>query len=353
MCFEMSQKEWELGGLTDTDGNLGRPVPSGYVLVPGKIELVGDALHWEHGGEGRKVVEISRSTLNEFVTLWRQSPQAIQRFARRWGVLSMRCTSSKEGGFYVPCGENMPIGADPIDAWRYFSRRAFAVLNIAAALNRNRGGDMDDWRVIADADQSTAMVAAQHRYGFGWLAFDKQPKDHLALGWGRTRIAYEIQIWLSSWKARRARGVSDFAVEWNSRRGRWELRIDYNGFLFAAIAFQLALCIVGADTLYMCSGCGDPYTREVKRPKPGTANYCLTCSKKGVAKRRAVDAYRSRKSQAVELRSAGVPLAEIASKMKKPLSRISKWCEAIGPEPLTETRASDLRSKKRGGGRKR
>jgi len=40
----MSERDWDLGGLTDINGNLGKPVPSGQVLVAGKINLQGDAI---------------------------------------------------------------------------------------------------------------------------------------------------------------------------------------------------------------------------------------------------------------------------------------------------------------------
>ena len=85
----MSTADWDLGGLTDINGNLGKPVPSGQVLVPGKIELEGDAIRWELGGPAR-LQEVSRSTLNEFVKLWQSDSAAILRFAKRWGVLAIQ-----------------------------------------------------------------------------------------------------------------------------------------------------------------------------------------------------------------------------------------------------------------------
>ena len=76
----------ELGGLTDPEGNLGRPVPSGLVVVPGEIQLDGESIRWKYAGPAR-LQEISRTTLNEFIRLWRGDSQGILKFARKWGVL--------------------------------------------------------------------------------------------------------------------------------------------------------------------------------------------------------------------------------------------------------------------------
>jgi hypothetical protein len=133
----MSTRDWDLGGLTDINGNLGKPVPSGQVLVPGKIELDGEAIRWELAGPARWQ-EISRSTLNEFVKLWESDSASIMRFAKKWGVLAMQSTKAKDTVIYRPCGESQTEGSDPIPAWKYFSRRACAVLNIAAALRQDK-----------------------------------------------------------------------------------------------------------------------------------------------------------------------------------------------------------------------
>jgi len=329
----MSERDWDLGGLTDINGNLGKPVPSGLVLVPGKIELVDDALPWELAGPAR-FQEISRSTLNQFVNLWNEESVSILKFAKNWGVLAIKTIKGKDSVLYRPCGESMSEGSDPIHAWRYYSRRANAVLNIAAALRQDKLGDVADWGVIATIDETReAFKAAMetHRYGLGWHMFPKPYPGRNILEQGRHIIAREVGSWLSFWREDRMQGLADFTVEWNLDSSRWELKVNYHGFLFAALALQLALSVAGADSLYTCSGCGAPYVRELKRPKPGTANYCPKCSKKGVAQRRAVDAYREKKAEAARLEVAGIPVDEIAQKLSTPLSRIRKWLGKEGP----------------------
>jgi hypothetical protein len=323
----MSTREWELGGLVDKDGDIGKPVPSGAVILPGKIELDGDSIRWEFAGPARWV-EISPSTLEEFTRLWSEEPAAILRFAQRWGVLVIQSRTGSNGMLYRPCGERMTRGSDPIVAWQYYSRRAFAVLNIVAALNQGKLGDLADWDAIAAVENSPESCEAAselHRYGMPFYLVPIAVPGRDVVDLGRSAIANEIEIWLSSWKDRRDHGVSDFSVVWNPCSKHWELRVDYHGFLFAALALQLALCIAGAENLYTCSGCGFPYIRKTKRPKPGTANYCEGCGQKGVAQRRAVDAYRDKKAEAIRFASKGMAPGDIAVKLNTPLPKIRKW----------------------------
>lgn len=171
----MSTRDWDLGGLTDINGNLGKPVPSGQVLVPGRIELEDDAIRWKLAGPARWQ-EVSRSTLNEFVKLWESDSVAILRFAKKWGVLAMQPAKVKDNVLYRPCGEAQAEGSDPIAAWKYFSRRAYAVLNIAAALRQDKLGDMADWAIIASIDdtpESFKTTYKEHKYGMGWYLFPK------------------------------------------------------------------------------------------------------------------------------------------------------------------------------------
>jgi DNA-directed RNA polymerase subunit RPC12/RpoP len=274
--------------------------------------------------------------LNEFVKLWESDSAAILRFAKKWGVLAMQPTRAKDTVLYRPCGESQTEGADPIPAWKYFSRRACAVLNIAAALRQDKLGDLADWGVIASIDdtrESYRIAFEEHKYGMGWYLFPKPAPNRNPVEQGRRVIATEVASWLSSWRAGRMQGLSDFAAQWNPDSERWELQVDYHGFLFAALGLQLALSLAGAESLYTCSGCGFPYVRELKRPKPGTANYCPKCGEKGVAQRRAVDAYRGKKAEAIRLDAAGTPADEIAQKLCTPLSRIRKW---LGKSPTSE-----------------
>jgi hypothetical protein len=332
----MSNRDLELAGFTDVNGDLGKPVPSGHVLVPGKVELAGDSIHWELTGPARWQ-EISQATLTEFLMLRSGEPSRILKFARRWGVLAMR-QMGKESVSYCPCGESMSEGSDQISAWQYYARRVYALLNIASSLRQDKLGDLGDWRVIAAIDDKAGFSSAaldQHIYGLGCCMFPEASGNQSAVEVGRQIVAREVTNWLSCWRGHRRRGVSDFSVQWNSKARRWQLQMDYHGYLFAGIGLQLALCIAGADSLYTCSGCGCPYVREFKRPKRGTSNYCPKCNQKGVAQRRAVDTYREKKAEVIRLQAAGIAPDEIARRLNAPVSQITKWLSKKQPKAKT------------------
>lgn len=325
----MSTKNLQLAGFVDANGGLGRAVPSGRIIVPGKIWMDGNTLRWRMGKTAR-LQEVSSNMLNQFVRL--TDAESILRFAKSWGVLALSGDAVMRPG-----REHMSEGIEPIAAWQYYSRRAQAVLQIAASLKQNKPGDLNDWSMIGIlvpssgyAEKHEELLKAQlPHFQFGMVyslfAMDNSPERNVELA--RGYISGEIGQWLDCWKQEKTGGVSDFALRWNGVQQRWDLQIDYHGFLFAAIALQIALVVADADSLFTCSGCGVPYIRprERKRPKSGWANYCEQCSKEGVAKRRAVENYREKRAQAVRLLSKGVPVQKIAEQLNTEATRVSRW----------------------------
>jgi transposase-like protein len=330
----MSQGNWDLAGYTaPSDGSLGRPVPSGKIKVPANIWLDGDVLRWGLGGSDRDV-EPSRATINDFLKLKDASPASILAFAQKWGVLVLTNENTPR-----PCGESMLSGAESIDAWRYYAGRATAILNIAAAVTRGKLGDLDDWRALGYASEDSEEIGRAvgcHRFGLPMWPPPQWSRDPLDAA--RDCIAREVEAWFSFWKDRKSYGLSDFGMAWNPDAKRWELRINFHGFLFAAIAMQLALVIAEADSLYSCSGCGMPYIRTKKRPKAGSANYCDSCTAKGKDKERAANAYRQKKAQAIQLHSHGILLPEIAAQLNTEPARIQKWIKKGQQHVETKTR---------------
>ncbi len=325
----MAREKLQVAGYTDENGDLGRPVPSGHVMVPGQIWLEEEAIHWKLPGHA-KSREPSRAMLTEFVALHQaKSSEVILRFARDWGVLMLTGGKSPR-----PCGEAMAEGIEPIAAWRYFSRRAAAVLNIAAALKDGKLGDLADWGVIAAVhaggeeaeEESFNSAVERHKYGMGFLIDIPRGRQHQsAVDQGRDLLANEVGQWLRFWKAGRIRGLSDFSLHWSPTAQKWQLRIEYDGYLFAAIALQVALVVAEADSLYTCSACGIPYIRTKKRPKAGWANYCDTCIERGIGGRRAVENYRKRKADAKRLASEGLTPAQIAAKVNSDPETVKGW----------------------------
>lgn len=342
----MSQEDWELAELTDEDGGLGRPVPSGKIFIPGRVELKGDSIEWGVASSAlvpdsgpARTREVSRVLLNQFVGLWNKSPREILRFAKEWGVLVLK--GDKE---VRPCGEGVSCGREPLAAWRYYSRRACAVLNIAAALRKDppQLGSLDDWNEIAvdrKKPEALHLGMGRHAYtpfgmGFGSMPEARPQYSLTAIDGAREAIASEVQLWMTFWKDDRLHGVSDFRIDWDGRR--WNLKVDYHGFLFAAIALQLALVLADADSLYSCSGCGRPYIRDKKRPKPGCDNYCENC--KGISKRKAVETYREKKARACQLRSDGMSPEEIATELNTTSAKVKAWIKKGKQNAKAKTR---------------
>jgi hypothetical protein len=234
----------------------------------------------------------------------------------------------------------MREGIEPIAAWQYYSRRAQAVLQIAAALKQNKLGDLDDWSRIGILIPGSGYTKAHRElleaailrpnYGMRYSVFAMGKSAEEGIKRAREVIAGEVGHWLNCWKEEHTTAVSDFALQWDQVQGRWDLQIDYHGLLFAAIALQLALVVADADSLYSCSGCGVPYIRprERKRPKTGWANYCDQCAKDGVAKRSAVKGSREKRAQAGHLHASGVPVQQIAEQLKTEASRVQTWLKS-------------------------
>lgn len=323
----------ELAGFVDANGGLGRQVPSGQVIVPGQISLDGDKIRWRMG-RGTRLREVSRSMLNQFVRL--TDAESILKFAKNYGVMALA-----NGSVSWPGRTELREGVEPIAAWQYYSRRAQAVLQIGAALRQNKLGDFSDWSKVGilvpasgytrshEKSVKTAMLRPHFGMPYTLFSMGESPEQNIKLA--RKFIAAEVGNWLDCWKQDRRTAVSDFALHWNDVQERWGLEIDYHGLLFAAVALQLALVIAGADSLFVCSGCSIPYIRprERKRPKSGSANYCDQCSKEGVAKRRAVETYREKRTRAVRMRCSGVSVQEIAEQLNTKAARIRGWLKNV------------------------
>lgn len=334
----------ELAGLVDDDGSLGRPVPSGKIIVPENVWLEGDAIRWEMGS-GARLKTVSRNMLDEFVRL--SNANSVLRFAKNWGVLAL----SGENVLRPGREPKSRAGTEPISAWLYYARHAKALLNIVASLKENRMGDMSDWNdfatfipegrgVTPENREALQSAAERMKFGLRFSAIRVGATFEENVQYARSLVAREIEHWLDLWKVGRAEGLSDFALRWDDTHRRWDLQIDYHGLLFAAIALQLALVVADADSLYSCSGCGIPYIRPRgrKRPKSGWANYCNDCSKGGVAQRHAVETYRQKVAEAVSLHSAGTAVSEIAERLKAQPARVRGWIKKGGKDGKAKAR---------------
>jgi hypothetical protein len=319
MVFDMGSEKWDLVGFTDQDSLLGKMVPAGQLFVPTKVELdkAQRNLLWSSRAGCMRVPD-TRGMFNEFVELWDKTPSAILRYARKWGLLFLDRNGRPCSRIYdLPRGESR----EPIEAWKYFSRRAQSALNIAANLKCDKRGSPTDWEAFDGLNQwigpeSLACLGRRGPVVEMCARFGYQYKSDWDLHKERRVLALESMIWLDL-------GRPGFSVTVNGRD--WRLEVDYNGCLFAAIALQLALTLSGSDSLFTCSGCGTPYVRQKKAPKPGQANYCRECDRKGVALQEADRRRRGRMADAKRLYAAGTTIPQIADELKTKTATVRRW----------------------------
>lgn len=309
----MVEQRWIDAGVSDEEGRVGRPIPSGYLLVPGKIDLdeQRDVLTWELQpsiAEKCTVALPRENMLDRFISLWRRPARSTLLFARSYGVLAM----DANGKF----AKDLVEGSEPLYRWRQLSRRAYAVLGVACALRDHKSttlGDPSDWRVIdgsldpAFPRSATAQALSSVQRKAGLLVKDLVPHGRAA---ARGALKREINGWLEDGGVtlRLTEGTRDWETELYYRSGLG---------LYGAIAIQLLSATAGTNSFYLCSECGYLYPRPAskRRPKPGEMNFCDNCASGTTkAKRSLMEAEKRRQTKVAEakrLYAAGVSEKEI------------------------------------------
>lgn len=283
-------QDFDLAGYSDLEGRLGRPIPSGHVLIPGNIWLDGHELNWHLSPNVRfhpRSRTPSPKLLNEFVKLWK-APDRILPFAKKHGVLW-------ENAHDVEAREHL-------SEWCRLSRKVSALLKIGAQLELgNTRIDRDEWMEVG--------------------LFETRYLDQLtAPRNARAQLRLEIsREWLPN---------CGFSMRWNRERARFELEIDYRGAMMNAVGMQLALTISNSDSLYICSGCGEPYarSRDKRRPKPGESNFCDNCGTEA-ALRQADKRRKAKVAKARQLHTEGVVVEEIAKQLDAKITSVRRWVQ--------------------------
>jgi hypothetical protein len=155
---------------------------------------------------------------------------------------------------------------EPVEVWRTWARRAYALLAIAAALQQNRVGAAVDWQLASDTKMRAPQTPTNGwdiltELADYWLkAADVRPRPQFQAG--------QIRLTLSS-----ASGASS---------------------LFGAIALQLVLAISGAPGFSICDGCRNVF-EPLRSPREGEHHYCQDCRKRKLPQRHASARYRERR----------------------------------------------------------
>ena len=138
-----------------------RPVATGCLVVPNVIEVDGGRLHWDIDDDRPiEQPEPGQGMLNEFIALQDADDGQIGAYALRWGTLGI-CPHGKPIS-HAAFTDGMVFGTrcrllreetrfyawEPLERWRYFSRQAGAILNLAARLHTDQPGRPEDWRQV-------------------------------------------------------------------------------------------------------------------------------------------------------------------------------------------------------------
>jgi hypothetical protein len=258
-------------------------ISTNELLVPHTVKVSAGTLHWKVGRAESSFVRFERAALIAFSRLGNAEPSQIRDYAAKYGVLGLRpvedgwlipderCVFLEDKAFaYKPTNE----GSEPLKLWRNLAKRVRAILRINAALKgrdrkplASKGNDKD------------------------WEELDVDVEDEITSPQGaRFNLMEEMNTWLRVTNVGLRLGI----VQWSRTRSNWKMEIDYDGLL-GALAYHTLAVIVGEDTLYVCDGCGHPYLRYARAPRPGQENFCPDCP--NVARRRALARLREKQKR--------------------------------------------------------
>jgi hypothetical protein len=259
---------------------LSKPIiASGHALYSGAV-----AREWmkvralaEHQGRG---------VLDEFIRLCDSTERDIVAFAKTWGVLELchhNLPFRHESWIVLPPkypwdasmklslpqptrqrgmgGVCTPNGSEPVESWRFFSRQAKAMLQIAASLQLEKRGPDAAWsNVLIDPLRPTAGLESQRRC-----------------------LGEAVNVWLNLGDIQPVIDIENQGLRWGGTD------------LFGELAVQLALACFCSEGKAFCSVCGREFTPK-KRLQPGSVHYCANprCQKEAAAHRSR--RYRQRKN---------------------------------------------------------
>ena len=264
-----------------------------------------------------------------FISLWKLEDTEIETFANVWGPL--RITPAGDQivtptvfvmGRDNPGLRRLEVGKESLRAWRFFSRRAYSVLKLAASLQDGKPGSEEDWLTVSGPPEQE--VIADKKAYFGMPIWSRREMELTSDGWvmgrafGINRLRDQIAAELSKWAKRYRVNLS---VVWNANP---QMEITYEGQLLAAVALQMILTVLQERNMYTCSGCGLLYRRTKKRPKSGLANFCDKCGRNS-AVAQADARRRERKEKAKALHRSGKSKIEIAAELDTTLETVLNW----------------------------
>jgi hypothetical protein len=231
----------------------------------------------------RQAEHDGRGILDEFLALSAAPDEAVLEYARTWGVLELcghNLPACHEYAFrrylLLPSPLSLqkamrvepppdprqcpPLGREPLTTWRFFAGQAQSMLNIAANLQGDRLGALEDWSKLLCKGVTPAHGLDAHR----------------------SCLRDSIEEWLKLGRVKPMIDDLTGALTWTGAD------------LFGELAVQIALASKSIDGQVFCVACGKAYKPRRRVTKRGY-NYCpaLECQRQAAAQR--AQRYRNRK----------------------------------------------------------
>ncbi len=250
-------------GDSDSEAGLDRRLGAGGWGVPHGISLdsTGKLLLWHLPPPFRRVQCPGKRLLHDFIKLGDAGPERILGYAREWGVLWLKGRHRRvnpppmlpTGGMIEGQAHEVRgwVG-ESLDLWRSYARQAKAILDIVVALQQNRPGRDEDWGILYAVREGPTLP----EMGEGWSAETE-----------RAALAWHLNHWLEEGSIRpQVRLIN------GSLGLRWQPHT-----LLGGLGLALAATVSHVKGVAFCSGCGDLYTPENRRPNPNWRSLCPGC----------------------------------------------------------------------------
>lgn len=265
------QIEASLAGMDAPDGSLDRPFLSPTAKIPTLSLVESDgvkAIAWDPSEplESREACKDMRGILKRFIRLANSGPQAVLRFARRYGPLSLCHLHDLPLSHRPYPGQRdplcFPLGYEPIERYRAYASEAGSLLLLASDLRRGKQGPLKDWMVVENG--------YRERYG------RPQVKEREAVDWfplmtdaeRKELICFYTKNWLDQ-------AAVEPRLGWDNKP---EIKLGASG-MFAELARQILFAIGARNGWIPCSECGQPFSPK-KRRNPNRDAYCTQCGKR-------------------------------------------------------------------------
>lgn len=155
-----------------------------------------------------------------------------------------------------PC---QPLQPEPLSRWWDFAARLRSFVRLGQAVSSGRAGEAADWAVVGhELGESEPGLVVAEVLGQSWL--DQAGFSPRLLWKGGTL------------------GIEPMA---------------HQAGLFGTLMKHAVFAASKTSGFFVCSGCGTPYPRRGRRPKPGQGNFCPNCRKRDVREKLAMRRYRA------------------------------------------------------------